>query len=294
MKLEFENYLLKKFEKKTYMSYRYAVERFKSLHAHPEKCNYMQIVEYLAELNQQGYSHAYRVANLSALKQYFTFLFEAGIRTDHPCKHLKINDYSVRGICFDDLLTPEELEGLFDRPFRYRVSELRNAIIISLLVYQALSSQEICKLKIDDIDFSNCTIYIKRSGHLDARLLEMHRKQVLLFSDYIEKVRPELNRKNLSEFLINKLGNAENVDSIQNVLVVMKAVYSSKKVTAQNIRISVIANWLNYYHLPLADVQLMAGHRWPTTTQKYVQVDLNKMRNVINRFHPMETMFDGD
>lgn len=291
MKTELEKYLKSKFHEATCGSYLYAIDRFLDTVSSAEKCDYMQVVEYMAGMHRGGYAHQYKVASLAAIKQYFNFLVDTGKRNDHPCQHLTINDHAIKGICFDDLLSPDELEKLFDRPVRYALNHHRNQIIISLLIYQGLTSQEICCLKVDDIDLDSCMIQIRKNGKLNARKLEMHRKQVLLFSEYLQKTRPKLNKFKVPELLLNKLGNPDNEDSIKNILSVFESMLSGKRVNAQNIRSSVIANWLNYYRIPLSDVQLMAGHRWPTTTQKYIQTDKLKKRDAINLVHPMESMF---
>lgn len=48
-----------------------------------------------------------------------------------------------------------------------------------------------------------------------------------------------------------------------------------------------IANWLNEDIMVIADVQLMAGHRYPSRTQKYDREDPDEKRKLINQFHPM-------
>ena len=52
---------------------------------------------------------------------------------------------------------------------------------------------------------------------------------------------------------------------------------------------SVIANWLNDRKILLEDVQLMAGHKWPSSTERYKRADLEEQHRLINEFHPLNS-----
>jgi hypothetical protein len=49
----------------------------------------------------------------------------------------------------------------------------------------------------------------------------------------------------------------------------------------------VIANWLNKYHIPLEDAQLLAGHKRPSSTLKYKQANMQQAVEILNKFHPL-------
>ena len=53
----------------------------------------------------------------------------------------------------------------------------------------------------------------------------------------------------------------------------------------QNIRNSVISYWLNTRNIPLEDVQIMSGHRYPSSTEKYIRLDMDEQREVLNKIH---------
>jgi len=87
--------------------------------------------------------------------------------------------------------------------------------------------------------------------------------------------------------MITKLGKPESVDGIHSMLEPLKALFPQKKLHSKAIRMSVIANWLNERKIPLEDVQLMAGHKWPSSTERYHREDLEEQRRLINEFHPL-------
>jgi len=61
----------------------------------------------------------------------------------------------------------------------------------------------------------------------------------------------------------------------------------SKTINASTIRQSVIANWLSVDNKALANVQLLSGHRYPSSTLRYRREDPAEKRKLINQFHPM-------
>jgi hypothetical protein len=50
---------------------------------------------------------------------------------------------------------------------------------------------------------------------------------------------------------------------------------------------SVISNWLNSRKIPIEDVQQMAGHKWPSSTERYKREDMDEQRKLINQFHSL-------
>ena len=58
-----------------------------------------------------------------------------------------------------------------------------------------------------------------------------------------------------------------------------------KDISPMNIRSSVIHYWLNERKFPLEDVQIMAGHRYPSSTEKYLRTDVDEQRGAVTRLH---------
>lgn len=46
-------------------------------------------------------------------------------------------------------------------------------------------------------------------------------------------------------------------------------------------------NWLNEKKIPLEQVQLMAGHKWISSTLKYRQNDTDEQREMMNKWFPI-------
>lgn len=286
----FEAYLKKRYPEKTAESYLYSIERFQGENPGCENYTYQQVVDYFFTLKSKNLSCAYRIKILSAVKQYYEFLYKTNQRKDHPCKRFKIQDTRLKGVHFDELFSPEELEELMNQPERYAVLGVKNKVILSFLIYQAMTGEEITNLKLVDVDLDVGTIKIKPTPKLSGRTLELHRTQIMLLMRYINETRPLLLKDDTTKLVLTKNGSSETVDNIHSFIQGKQKLIPSKILNPRQIRQSVIANWLNLEKIPLADVQLMAGHKWPSSTEKYLRTNLAEQKRLINLYHPLEKM----
>lgn len=282
-----EQYLSVLYSPQTVKTYVFTINHFLKMNPKAKRYKYRDIVSYMDEIARRQSNPKYRVVILSAIKKYYDYLVMNGYRTDHPCKLLNIKVKHNQPIQVQDLFSSEELQLLLSRENRYQYIDSRNAVILSLLIYQGLASDEIVNLRIKDIDLDEGTVYVKASTSHNRRTLELLNKQVMVFVNYIHEARPELLRCETDKLIITKLGKPISVDSIKAIIDPLKSLFPDKKLCPQTIRMSVICNWLNEKKLPLEKVQELAGHKWPGTTEKYFKADSEQQRELINRFFPV-------
>lgn len=91
-----------------------------------------------------------------------------------------------------DIFSSEDLQMLLKRENRYQYIDTRNAVVLSLLVHQGLTSDEIINHKVKDIDLDRGTDYVKGTTNLNRRTLELVNRQMIVFSKYINVARPKL------------------------------------------------------------------------------------------------------
>lgn len=286
-KLSLEMYLNQNLSTKTAESYLYTINHFLKTNPKAKRFKFQDIVSYMEQVSSKQSNIQYRVRILSAIKRYYDYLVMAGLRNDHPCKKLNIKNKQNPSIQVQDLFSSEELQLLLTRENRYQYLDSRNSVLLSLLIYQGLTSEELTELRIKDIDLDAGTIYIKASTNQNRRNLELLNKQMIVFSKYLNDIRPQLLRCNTDKVLLNKLGKPISVDGIHSIFDSLKALFPDKNLNPRTIRMSVICNWLNEKKIPLEKVQELAGHKWPGTTEKYIKVDSLQQRELINRFFPL-------
>jgi len=122
--------------------------------------NYQDILQYIEYLRQHYPKPQTINRMLYDVKAYYFYLIENGQRNDHPYRYLRLKDARQRPIQLHDLFTEQELESLLDRKERYESARIRNQVIISLLIYQALRQKEVINLEVKDINLEAGTIKI--------------------------------------------------------------------------------------------------------------------------------------
>jgi site-specific recombinase XerD len=286
-KPDLENYLKGILSESTAESYLYTINHFLKTNPKAKRYQYKDVVNYMEKVNKKQSNTQYRVRILSALKKYYDYLVMYGYRNDHPCRKLNIKIKGNQTIQVQDLFNSIELQLLMERENRYKHLDVRNNVLISLLIYQGLASDEIVRLTLKDIDLDNGTIYIKGSANLNKRTMELVPKQMILFHNYINETYPELLKGKTDKFILTKLGRPITVDSIHAMIEPLRNLFPDRKLNPQTIRMSVICNWLNEKNIPLERAQELAGHKWPGTTEKYIKVNMLEQRELINRYFPL-------
>jgi site-specific recombinase XerD len=288
------NYLEKKYSKSTLASNLYNIKRFTDYYQNKaETATYTDILNYIAYLRKNYDLHPKTLRHcLYGVKIYFNYLLEIGKRKDHPCSELFLKDKINKQIQVDNLYSWETLEN-FLKTFKIKRKERlkrRNEVIITLLIYQALTVSEISDLEVENIDLENGEIQIKKGHHQQKRTLPLQAKQILLFYNYLEKERKELlvfNKENpvISYFILGQYGEKINPHGISKMINEHRK--PSEKLQPMRIRQSVIANLLKKEN-DTRIVQVFSGHRRASTTVQYKQTELEALQNAVNQYHPIK------
>ena len=286
--MNIETYLKTHYSPDTSKAYKREIDIYLSNYPTASTANYKDLTNYIGLLRKR-YSKASTIARIvSSLKVYYNYLCFCGIRNDNPTKAIKLRDKQSRDIQLQDLFTTEELEILLNRKERYINLDYRNKVLSSLLIYQALHPGEIENLLVENIDLNTGSIYIKPTFKTNSRTLQLKPNQILLFNTYINEIRSKLlNDKPSNSLLIGIRGGAMSGEDItKHIKRSFKELYPNRKVNAQTIRQSVITNLLKQGH-DLSLVQAFAGHKTPSTTERYKQSEIETLKAAVNKYHPI-------
>ncbi|TRW95415.1 tyrosine-type recombinase/integrase [Flavobacterium gawalongense] len=279
--MNLQEYLEQNLQKSTAKNYLYEINKFTLLNRNTEHYNYKNVMEYV-EIIRKNYEPASIIRILSALKKYYDYLVNTGIRKDNPARAIQLRDIKKKPIQLQDLFTDNELQKLLEpRKERYQLLAKRNQIIMGLLVNQALKIGEIIQIKTTDIFLEKAQINITGTTQTNNRILPLKAEQILLFYNYLE------NRNHTSNvFLLNKLNSPITGEDI-NYLISTYQNQFAKKLTSITIRQSVITNLLTKGN-DLRMVQEFAGHKYLDTTEKYKQTGIKALQNAIEKHHPIQ------
>lgn len=268
------------------------------------------ILKYLEHLkNKRNIANISRSRILNALNHYFTFLMKNEQITQNPCSFLKIRGTKQKTLL--RIYTPEELQTLYDnfhllfvRNFDHNhipknqqkqaiLSKERNAVILNILIHQGTTTAQINTLELADLDLINATLKIRGGRKSNERILSLQATQIGILMNYLQNIRPELLQYHKSEsqrlFLTLPEFSKQKTETT-SIMSVFKPLVKQLRSLDKNfssftqIRASVITNWLKIYGL--RKTQIMAGHRYISSTEKYKANDLESLINDIDKLHP--------
>lgn len=264
--------------------------------------SYNDLLIYIEHCTSQGDSKALTNHKLSAIRKYYNYLLYTERATSNPATGLFIKN--KQHTVPSNLLTLEELTAIYDN---FQVTDLRsqrNKVIIGLLVFQALTREEIETLEVSDIKLQAGKIEIPAGKHSNARTLKLEALQILEIQEYISKTRPAI-LKGEGIYKIGRKPGSINKEEAQAQLFVsmhgseviknsfLHLLYSLRKqnpkiINARQIRQSVISLWLKTKDL--RTTQYMAGHRYVSSTERYQSKHLEELQEALNHFHPLRTL----
>jgi site-specific recombinase XerD len=286
--IELEDYLHSKFTPSSVKRYLYAIEKMhlflgesNALHA-----RYSDVIFYINALRQKGFQREYVQTEFYGIKNYYKWLLINNIRVDDPTIHIKLNDISKSDIQFQNLFTRDELTLLLNKKNRYDLLKWRDYLAISFYIYQGLTTGELVSLTVHDVNLEKGVLYIFDSFN-SSRLLKLYPNQIAAYKRYLTFDRPFLVKGKSEQLFIGKLGNPETHDEFHYLIESQRELFPNRKLNPKTVRQSVITNLL-LEGMSLIDVQLFAGHHHVSSTERYVQMDLSKMRNELDQFFPLK------
>jgi integrase/recombinase XerD len=179
---------------------------------------------------------------MCSVKAYYRYLLESGQRTDHPAINLRLRDGARSQVQTQDLLSKVELALLLrPRPERYPLLTNRNAAIIGLLVYQALTVREIGLLELSHLNLSAATLIVPPTNRTLGRTLKLAAPQVMQLHAYLTEDRPRLLKDASTQLILSSRGTAERGEGVHYLVETLRPLLPGQRLTPTVIRQSVIA-----------------------------------------------------
>lgn len=255
--------------------------------------DYKESLKYIQLLQQKKLQVQTINIELANLRKYFNYLIEVRKREDNPLEEITIKG-KVKKV-LHNLLTADELEDLYysyetEKFNKYanikaKLSSKRNKVIVGLLVYQGLNTTHLKNLLLEHLELYKGKIYIPSTKRSNSRTMELKSWQVLDLLEYINEIRPEIEKNN--NIYNQQLFIPQNCfnDLIRIGIIRKLKKINYKVVNVNHLRASVITNWLGNYNI--RKVQYLAGHKYISSTENYKQNNLESLQEAVNEFHPL-------
>lgn len=252
---------------------------------------YKELLKYIKYLQAKGWKPQSVNNQIRGIKYYFDYLIAAGLRLENPADAVKVRQEYTKVL--SNLLSSDELEDLYYSyktenlgDFYFTATAKRNKVITGLIVYQALNSATLAKLKTAHLQLYKGKIYVPSTRKSNSRTLELKSWQVIEIMEYINEYRPKIQQhiKLYNDALFPL--NSNQFSCILNGLTKKLKQTNYKVKNVSQLRASVITLWLGRYNI--REVQQMAGHKYIGSTEKYQQDNLENLQGAIKEFHPLQ------
>lgn len=243
--------------------------------------------EYLGE-EMKKYSRATVGRRLSVIKGFLKYLHREGFLETNVAKLISLPKQGER---LPFVLKPEDTIKLIEGISSDTLREKRMRGIVELLYSTGIRVSELASLTHEKIDFRSGTILVLGKGNKERVVpIGRHCQKALL--NYIESMPTHQKRGPQTPLFLNKEGEALSVRSIQRNLrefAIEILGPLGAQVTPHTLRHSCATHLLSR-GAGLREIQELLGHQSLVTTQKYTQVDVERLRSAYEKTHPKEQL----
>jgi len=254
-----------------------------------ENICYADLMSYIKHSQKKGKSKVNVQNQLIAIRHYFNYLIKAGEIKSNPAQGVYIRGIARR--LPHDLTGHDELVKLYENfSVPPDVRSHRDKVILGLLIFQALTIEELEVLEPEHINLREGKIKIIGTERTNERVLKLEAAQVFELQEYLMKTRnrilygPKITEPEKIKQLI--IGMEGGILLAGEVGLMMKRLKHEKVKTASQIRASVIAEWTRTHDVRI--VQYMSGHKYVSTTEKYQATHLEDLQEQLKKFHPLK------
>lgn len=266
----------------------------------PEDISNADIVSYVFSLKKGGRAASTVNRKMASVRSYCSFLCAEGILNENPARGIKPPRMERKEL---EYLTIEEVDRILSAPDQ-SVKGLRDRSILEILYGTGIRVTEISSLRLSDVNFR--IGFITCTGEFGkARIIPLGRPCREALERYIDESRPKLV-ENYFRSCSSRLSEAEGDEELQQpeylfmnyhgqkltrqglwkiVRTYAEKAGISKKLTPQILRNSFAVHMVQN-GADLKSIQELMGYEDAATTQIYLTVSKNRIKEVYDRTHP--------
>ena len=271
----------------TICSYLRDVTQFSAYLREHQSCTLRQaggemIQDYMSWMRGRGKSAASVTRFLASVKSFYNFLLSAGAVKANPAKSISADRAERK---YPEILTSKEVELFLEQPRCVDAKGYRDHAMLELLYATGIRVSELISLDLKDLNLS--AGFIRCASRGKERIIPLYPAAVRALSDYIEHVRPQMiEHPDEQALFVNMSGERMSRQGFWKLIksYARKAGITSE-ITPHTIRHSFAAHLVEN-GADLHAVQEMMGHSDISTTQIYVNLNANRVREVYAKAHP--------
>lgn len=266
---------MKNLSDSTIKNYTYLMEIFKASVVKPVRMiNTMDIRRFMHELKEKGNSSEVICNKMMTLQNFFDFCKEEGAIEKNPCSRVEKPKYVKNP---RKALKPMQQEVL-----RNACVTPRQKILYEILLSSGLRVNEACNVKLEDIDFSQRTIFVRCGKGGKSRTVKFSTKCKLEIELYLK------SRKGDSEYLFSSTRKPYGKIGTRAMQQEMNKIKSRTDITEQvcchKLRTTLAVNSISR-SVSITSIQKLLGHENVNTTLRYAQTSNEVAFNDYNKVY---------
>jgi integrase/recombinase XerD len=242
-----------------------------------------QLIAFLARLKQDGLAANSVNRALAALRGFYKFLLREKRLESTPVGHIELARVWMH---LPDVISREEIDRLLNAPGTTGAAAVRDTAMLELLYATGIRVSELIGLTLNSINWQVGYLVAMGKGAKE-RIVPIGKTAYDRVKRYLDEARPLLTRNRQSDFLfLNRSGRGMTRQGFWKIVrrYALQAGLAGK-VHPHTFRHS-FATHLLEGGADLRSVQIMLGHADISTTQIYIHVTRERLKEVHRQFHP--------
>ncbi|WP_088656216.1 tyrosine-type recombinase/integrase [Geofilum rhodophaeum] len=286
----------------------YFLKWLETEHLQPEETRYNDLLSFIdycklevdALSGVEGNSKRHINSKLRSIRNFYEYLKQSNPTIINPATNLNLK--GIRQKLPSNIIDFNELENLYQSLETTTNREKRNKIILGILVYQGVTTEELHRLEPSHLKLKEGKIVVPGNRRRNSRKLELKPVQILELHEYLTEIRPtilkeitaprparkptKINHPKIENQLFISIDGSENIKN--SLLYMFKAIQklNPEILHPKQIRASVITYWLKNNNL--RQVQYMAGHKYVSSTERYQLNNLDSLQKALEKCHPLK------
>lgn len=241
-----------------------------------------ELNSYVTYLEREEFAASSISRSIASIRAFFQYFFNQGLIPKNPADALKAPKVEKK---IPEILSVEEVDLLLAQPDEKTIKGIRDKAMLELLYATGIRVSELIHLSVRDVNLK--LNYISCSSMEKSRAVPFGNTAKKAVETYVEQARDVLLKENDSPNLfINCNGTAMSRQGFWKILkYYAKLAGIEKEITPHTLRHSFAVHLLQN-GADLRSVQEMLGHSDISTTQIYLSLNTNRIRNVYKKAHP--------
>lgn len=240
--------------------------------------------DFLVDLSDVGICGRSQARIISGIKSFYHYLVLEGKLTDDPTELLESPKI---GLKLPEVLTLEEIDAILQSIDVSTPLGQRNRAMLEVLYSCGLRVSELVNLQISNLFFKDEYISVVGKGN-KQRLVPISRYAIKEVNHWMEDRLSFMPKKGEEDILfLNRRGGRLTRNMVFMLVKQYAEMAGIKKCIGPHTFRHSFATHLLEGGANLRVIQEMLGHKSILTTEIYTHVDMNLLREQVNRFHPM-------